>query len=101
VRGRARIRGEHFGTKTAARMAPLALKPAWGRALMAPLRRAWGRVWRRGSGTVGGAARWWRTGDWRGHGDAGWTPSLDTYSVVEIVSSSRCCSIARTEGAVM
>jgi hypothetical protein len=49
-----------------------------------------------GSGAVGGAGlgrSWWHramVADWRGrgHGDARWTPSLDTYGVVEITLTS-------------
>jgi hypothetical protein len=83
--GRARIRGEDFGTKTAARIrgedgsisveakgADGSTAPRVGTGVEAGARAQ--SVAPRNSG---GLAR-------RGHGDAGWTPSLDTYGVVEI-----------------
>ena len=77
----ARIRGEDGS---------ISVEAGWGRALMAPLRRAWGQVWRRGLGR----SRWCRAmaADWRGrgHGDVGWTAPLDTY-VVGGVTGQECC----------
>jgi hypothetical protein len=77
----ARIRGEDGS---------ISVEAGWGRALMAPLRRAWGQVWRRGLGRS-----WWcraMAADWRGrgHGDVGWTPSLHTYGAVEITDQESC-----------
>jgi hypothetical protein len=48
----------------------------------------------KGSGAVGGAVRWWRTHEGRGHVDAGWTLSLDTYGVVEKYRLSYVCSVS-------
>ena len=44
---------------------------------------------------AGARRSWWRramAADWRGrgHGDAGWTPSLHTYGAVEITDQESC-----------